>query len=128
VARRAIFGRGLVEHNSLSANYLRQLMTLRAADVLMGAPQRKSRPLLMIEQRRLPLHAVVAFGAARHLHLGELFAMDVLMAVLALCRSGLEVHVHQLGLEVRRLVAINARRRPMGTQQSELCFGVIEAR
>ena len=82
----------------------------------------------MIEQRGLPLHAGVAFGATRNVSRGELLSVNVLVAVLALCRRRLEVHIHELGFKVGRLVAIDTSRGTMRTQQDKLCPGVVEAR
>lgn len=94
----------------------------------MRPAQRERSPLLVIEQRRLPLHAVVALGAAGDVRLRELLAVDVLVAVLALSRSSLEIDVNQAGLKVGWLVAIATGRRTMRSQQRELRFRVIEPR
>src|SRR5438045_1879913 len=59
VTSSAVFRRGLVEQNGFSVDDFGQLMALWAADILMRPAQRESGPLLVIEQRRLPLHAVV---------------------------------------------------------------------
>jgi hypothetical protein len=82
----------------------------------MRPAQRKFGSLLVIKKRGLPSHAVMAFRAARCRTLSELPPVDVLVAILALGRRGLEVHVHQIGLETGGLVAIDARR---GTMRAE---------
>ena len=94
----------------------------------MRPAQRKFGSLLVIKKRGLPSHAVMAFRAARCLTLSELPPVDVLVAILAVGRRGLEVHVHQLGFKIGRLVAINASCSTMRTQQRKLCLGVVEAR
>ena len=48
----------------------------------------------MIEKCWLPLRAVVAVSATRISILGELLAVDILMALFTLGRRGLEIHVH----------------------------------
>lgn len=124
----AIFRRRLIEQNGLSRHHFGQLVALDAAYILMRPAQRECSSLLVVEKRRLPLHAVVALGTARNVGYGELFPVDVLMTVLALCRCGLEVHVDQLGLKIWRFVAVHARRRAVRTQQHEVRLGVVEAR
>ncbi len=123
----AVFGRRLVENHCLRSNYSRELMTLGAPHILVRTPQREFRALLMIEKRRLPLHAVMTLRAARYFCLGELFSVNVFMAVLALCRRPLEIHIEEVGLKVRRFMTVDARRRPMRSKQGELRLRVIEA-
>jgi len=82
----------------------------------------------MIEQRRLPLRAVVARYAVGYTVLCKLFSMNILMTLLALSRRGLEINVRQLGFQVRRLVAVQASSGTMRTDQREIGFRVIEAR
>jgi len=57
---------------------------------------------------------------------GKLLSVYVFMTLLALLGSGLEVDVDQLGFEVRRLVAIDARSRAMRARQLEIGLRVIE--
>jgi len=123
----AILRRRLVEQNRLRRHHLRQFVALGTADILMSTAQGERSSLLVVEKRRLPLHAVVALGAAGNVGYGELFPMDVFMAVLALCRCGLEVHVDQLGFKIWRFVAVHARRRAVRSQQHEFRLGVVEA-
>ena len=127
VAGRAVLGCRFVKKDRFGLHHLRQLVALAAAYVLVCAAQRKC-SLLVVEKRGFPLHAIVAFRAARDLSLGELFSVNVFVAILALGRRHLEIHVHQLGFKVRRLVAIDASRRTMGAKQWKLGLGVVEAR
>ena len=127
VACRAVLGSRLVEQNRLGRNNPGRLVTLGAAHILMSAPQRERRPLLMVKQRRLPLRAVVALGAMRNIRNCKLLPMDVVMAVFAGGRRRFEVDVDQPGFEIRRFVAVFAGRRAMGSQQRKLRFRVIEA-
>src|SRR5690349_406855 len=103
MAAGAVLWRRLVKENALSRHNFRQLMALGAAHILMSATQRECSSLLMVEERGLPLHAVVAFGTAGNVGYGKLPPVDVFMAVLAFCRGSLEVHVDQLGLKIWRL-------------------------
>jgi hypothetical protein len=114
MASGAVLRRRLVEENGLARNRLCQLVALGAPYVLMSASQREYR-FFVIKQRRFPLRTVVALSAPRHVALRELLPMYVLMAVLALCRRGPEVHIHQARLKVRRLMAVGTGRGPMGS-------------
>lgn len=127
MTRGAIFRRGLVEKHRLFRNYPGCFMATPAAHVLMRATQRERRPLLVIKQRRFPPCAVVTLGAASHVRFGELPAVDVLMAVLALRRRGLEIYIEQPGFEIRRLMAIDAGCHSMRTQQGKPRFRVVES-
>jgi len=127
VARRAILRGGFVEQHGLVGDYFGHLVTLRAAYVLVRTAQRERGPLVMVKERRLPLHAVVALRAARDIRLSELLAVDVLVAVFALAGRCLEVHVHQFGLKVGRLVAIDAGRRAVRSEQGKLRLRMVEA-
>lgn len=82
----------------------------------------------MIEQRGLPLSTVMATVTARIPLLGELLPVNILVAVLALSRGCLEIHVRQLGFQIGWLVAIRARRCTMRPNQRERRLGVIEPR
>lgn len=128
MARRTILCCGLVEEDGLCADHLGELVALRTADILVRPAQRERSPLLVIEQRRLPFHAVVAVGAAGDVRLRELLPVNVLVAILALSRSSLEIDVDEVSLQVGRLVAIAAGRRTMRSQQRKLRFRVIESR
>ena len=124
----AVLGCRLIEEYSLGGHCLRQFVAVGAAHILMGTPQRELGPLVVVERRRFPLAAVVALGAVGDVCLRKLLAMDVLMAILALSRSSLEIHVEQPGFKVRRLVAIDAGSRAMRPEQREFRLGVVKAR
>lgn len=126
MAGHAILRRGLVEQDCLGGNDFGQFVTVGAFDVLMGAAQCESCPLVVIEQGGLPLHAVVAVGAGGSVPFGELLSVDVLMAVLAQGGGCLEIHVDQIGFEVRRLMAVDASRRPMCPEEGKLGLGMVE--
>jgi len=128
VARGTVLGRRLIKEDRLGGHHFRQFVALGAMYVLMRSPERKVSPLLMVERRRLPLAAVVAVCAGRDICLRKLLAMDVLMAILALRRCNLEIHMEQIGFKVRRLVAIHAGGGSMRSQQREFRFRVVEAR
>lgn len=127
MTRDAILWRRLVEENSFCGNDFRQLMALPASHFLMRAAQGERSSLFMVKQRGLPLHAVVALGAAGGFATGKLFSMDIRVAILALVGSCFEIGVHQFGFEIRRLVAIDARRGPVRAQQCKLRFRVVES-
>lgn len=110
MAGRTLFRSWLVEQNRFRIDHPGGLVTAGAPDILVRATQRELSALLMIEQRGLPLGAVVTFSAACDVRLRELLAMHVLMAILALCGSSFEIDIQQLGLKIRRLVAIDTGR------------------
>jgi len=115
---------GLIEQNLLALHFLHQLVTIAAGDVLMSALEGES-GLLVVEERGLPLVAVVAGGAVA-LPRGELAAMRIFMALAAGLWSFVEFHVKQGPLQVRRLVAIRAVHGPMRADKREFRCGVIE--
>ena len=121
------FRRRLVEENRFAFNHPAQLVTSGAAHVLMRASQCEVRALVVIKQRRFPFHAVVTLGAARNSSLCELVRMHVLMAILTLCRGSFEIYIQQPGFKTWRLVAVDARRSAMRTQQREFRLRVIES-
>lgn len=123
----AIFRRRLIENHRLRPDNSRELMTLCTAHVVVRTPQREFRALLVIEERGLPLHAVVTLRAAGYVGFGELLPMYIFMAVLAQCRCLFEVHVEEIGFEVWRLMAVDAGCRSMRSEQGELRLRVIKA-
>lgn len=128
MAGRAILWRGLVEENRFVGDDFVQFVTIVASHVLVCATQGERGPLFVIEQRGLPFRAVVAVGAWGSVAFGdELLSVNVLVAVLALHRGGLEIHIDQLGFEVWRFVAVDACRRPVCSEQGELGLGMIES-
>jgi len=126
MAGRAILWRGFVEENGFVGDDFVQFVTISTLDVLVRATQGERGPLFVIEQRGFPFRAVVAVGARSSFPFGKLLSVDVLMAVLALHWGGLEIHIDQLGFEVWRFVAVDARGCPMCSEQRELGFGMIE--
>src|SRR5246127_1852569 len=128
MAGRAVLWRGFIEENRFVGDGFVQFVTIRTPDVLVCATQGERGPLFVIEQRGLPFRAVVAVGAGSSVAFSdELFSVNVLVAVLALHRGDLEIHVDQLGFEVWRFVAVDARRRAMCAEQGELGLGMIES-
>lgn len=127
MTRGAFPGSGLVEQYLPGRNRPDQLVAGLATNILVDALERERRPCVVVEQRRFPFRAVVAFPARRGLPLGELPAVDIFVTVLALGRSRSEVHVHELGLHVWRLMAIDASGRAVRSYQGERSLGVIES-
>jgi len=72
----------------------------------------------------------VAVGTLRDLvreQFGELAAMDILVALLALFRRFFEVHIHELGFHVRRLMAVDAGNRSMRARQRKRRRAVVKS-
>lgn len=122
----AILGRRFIEQDGLGGNHPGQLVTLRAAHILVSSTQGEGRPFVVIEQGRLPLCGAVTIRTSRNIRYGELLSVNVLMAVFALSRCGLEINVRYLHLEVGRLVTVDAGRGAVGPKQSELRLGMIK--
>lgn len=116
VAGSAIFGCRLVEEDVLAFDNTNLLVTSFAAHVLVCTFQREGSAQFVIEERGLPLRAVMALCAGCDAILQELLAVRVLVAVFTLGRRTLEVNIHQLGFEVRGLVAIDTGRGAMRSQ------------
>lgn len=123
----AFGGSGLVEKNIFSIDHAHFLVTGFAAHVAMHALQREPGEFVVIEKCRLPLGAVMTVDAGGDAGLCELFPMRIFVAILTLVRSRLEVYVEKPGLKIRRLVAINAGRRLMCTEEGEVRLRMIEA-
>ena len=122
----AVFWSGLVEESVFAFNGAGQLVASVAVNVLVRLLQGKCRPLVMIKQRWLPLCAVVALSTRRNSALGELPAVNILMAFLTFRRRGFEVHIDQTGFLVGWLMTAHAVCAAMRTDQREGTFGVIE--
>ena len=105
MARRTIVRSGLVKENDFARDHARRFVASLTAHFAMRSLQRKRRPRIMIEQRRPPLRAVVAFDASRYCRFDELRAVGVFVARLALRRRGSEIGLRERSLVVRRLVA-----------------------
>ena len=124
-----LFGSGLVEKDWLAFRHAGVSVTSGATHVAMHPLKRERGAGVVIEKRRLPLGTVVAVGARRRaICLGELRAMNISMAAFTGSRRGFEVGVRQLGLEIRRLVAIDAGHGAMRSDQWERGLGMVEAR
>ena len=72
-------------------------MAIFAAYVFVRAREREGGPLVVVESRGLPPCAIVAIGAGRDVSLGELAAMGVGVARLALEGSLGKIGVDELG-------------------------------
>jgi len=103
-------------------------MALFTARSLVGALECERSALVVIEQGRFPLGAVMARDAARNSILGKLLAMNVCVAFFALGRRPFEIDIGQPSFQIRRLVAIHASSRAMSSNQRKVCFGMVEAR
>ena len=126
MAGHAILWRGLVEEHRFVSDGFGQFMTLGALDVLVGAAQGEGCAFVVIEQGRLPLHAVVAVGAGGRLAFSKLFSVDILVAILTEGGGRLEIHINELGLEVWRLVAVDACSCTVRPEQGKLGLGMVE--
>lgn len=123
----AILRRRLVKKNGFCIYYARQFVAIATGDVTMRPRQREDGPLVVIEERRFPASAVVAFGTGGYPACPrELRAVDVFVAVLTFRRRRAEIHVDELGLQVRRLVAIHASHRAMLAEQGKVRLAMVE--
>jgi len=127
MARRAILRRRLIEQDRFGAHGFRELVALGALHVLVGPPQREGRPLFMVKQGWLPLHAGVAVGAGCGVAFGKLAPVDIFVAFLAKHRRSLEIHIHEVGFEVRRLMTVDAGRGTVSSKKRVLRLGVVES-
>ena len=121
---------GRVEQDLLAVDWPEKLMAAGAGHIAVLAFQGELGPLVMIKQGRLPLGRVVAVPAGSDLvriELRKLPAVDIFMALLALLRRLFEVHIDELGFQIRRLVAIDAGDGSMRARQGERCRAVIKA-
>ena len=82
----------------------------------------------MIEERRFPFRTVVTFNTCRDPVSRKLLSVDVFMAILAIARGSFEVHIHHAGFEIRRLMAIDAGRGTVRSEQGKIGAAMIEAR
>lgn len=96
--------------------------------ITMRSLEREGSALVVIKQRRLPAGVAVTFGAWGNASgLGELGAVNVRVAVLALLRCGMEIHVDELDFEVGRLVTVSTGHGTMCPCKQESRLGVVEA-
>ena len=126
VAGRARGRRGLVKQNRLSIDRLPIGMARGAGNVLVRAFQRE-RSLLVVNQRRLPLVAVVARRTVLATR-AKLVGMRVLVTFAALRKSPCERHMHHISLQIRRPVTIDASHRAMRANQWEFRASMVETR
>ena len=84
MAGNTIFRCWPIEKHRLGGYETRKFVTLPAAHILMRASQRESSPLLVIEERRFPLHTVVTFSTWSNVRFGELLPVNVFVTVFAL--------------------------------------------
>ena len=61
----AFLRRWFVEEHCICGDKFRQLVAIAAAHILVRPSQREFRSPFMVEERRFPLHAVMALDAAR---------------------------------------------------------------
>ena len=122
----AFFGRRLVEQHWFPFHIAGQLVTSIAARPTVSAFEGKSRALVMIKQRRLPFHAVVATVAGGDVIALKLPAVGVGMASIALHRCNFEIYARDQKLRILRFVTRDAGRGLMGSQQGERSFRVVE--
>ena len=115
----AVFGGGLVEQNGLPIHDTRQFVAGFTAHVAMRTLQRECGSPVVIEQGRFPLRVVVTVRTRRLLGLCKLPAVNVLVTLFAGRGRCFEIRVNQLGAHVRRLVAVDASRGAVSSQQRE---------
>ena len=70
----------------------------------------------------------MAIGAASNTGDGELLAVNVLVAVLALSRGSLEINIDHFLFQVWRFMTVEASCRAVSPEQSELRFRMIKPR
>ena len=119
-----------VEEDLLSVDGTEKLVATGAGNVAVLTFECEGCPFVVIEQRRLPLSCVMAIGAQRNFirkELAELASMHVLVAVFTLFGCLFEIHVDELGFQIRRLMAINTGYGSMRTSKRERRGIVIEA-
>ena len=81
----------------------------------------------MVEQGRLPFHAVVTPGARRDSTFRKLQAMDIRVAGLTGRRGCPEIRVHEPDSWGRRFMATETFRNRMSAAQGEARPGMVEA-
>jgi len=127
VTRRARSWCRLIKKNRFPADGSRQLVAIFTAHAAVGSLQSEPRSRVVVEQRELPLLAVVAIGARGHAAFDELQTVNIGMACFAFVRRGFEIHVDERHFGIRRIMAIPARRGRVRPQQRKRCLRVVEA-
>jgi hypothetical protein len=92
----------------------------------MSALQGKGRSRIVVEKRRPPLRIVVTSRTSGHTILCELLPVHVCMTTLALGRRRLEIHAAYTKFWIFGLVARNAARSLVRSEQRERSFRVIK--
>jgi len=128
VATLTLLGCRLVKEHLLAPDHPNLFVASFAADVFVQTLQGKGSAFVMVEQRRLPLRAVVTVGAGRDSIFRELLAVDILVALLTLGRRSGEIGRDELRFHVGRLVTIDAGGGLVRSHQWERCLRVVEAR
>ena len=113
-----------IEENFVPIDFLLERMTCRTSHFFMTTFQWKF-CLVMIEERRAPLVAVVASCAIVRA-IAELSGMWVFVAFCASFRRTCELDVHQIQLHIRGLVAVRTCHCAMRSNERELGLGVVE--
>jgi len=101
-------------------------VTVSAAHILVSSSQWKGRSFVVIEQGRLPLRRIMTIRTASNAGYCELLSVNVLVTLLTLVRGRLEINVRDRGLEIRRLMTVDAGGRAVSTEQSELRRGMVK--
>lgn len=129
MASLAFLGSWLIEEDALPRDHFRELVTFRASDIFVPTLQSKRGALVVVEERGLPLGGRVTFRTgwrlARH---GELPAVHIAVAALALRRCGAVIHVLQRSFQVRRTMTTEARDRAVGAGERITGCGMVELR
>ena len=115
-----------VEQNRFAIDLAHQLVAIAALHVRVNTLQGECGAPVVVKERGFPLGAVVALSAGRDVSSRELLPVRILVTLLAGFGRRLEVDVHHRGFEIRRLMAIDARRGAMCPQQREAGLRVIE--
>jgi len=113
------------EHLGLIDQFL-QRMARRTGHIFMASFQGKL-SLVVIEERRPPLVAVVASGAVVGA-ISKLVGMGVFVASGACLRGARKVNMHQSQLQIRGLVAVGAGYRTMRAKEWKLSLSMVEFR
>ena len=120
------FGCRFIEEHQVSADGSPERMTRVAGNVFVSALQWKS-GLVVVEERRLPLVAVVASGAIVGTQ-AKLVRMRVLMTIAAVHGGFREFDMHHCELHAGWPVASDAGRRAMRSNERKVRAVVIERR
>ena len=111
----AFFRRRLVKNYSLPFHKSLLFVACLTTHIAMNTLQRES-SFVVVEQRRLPLVAVVTVRAVGGLILCKLLSVNILVTAFTLVGCRFEIHVDQAGLKVCGLVAIDTRGGAMSAQ------------